>query len=51
VADGYSASMGARELRRAVMRLVDDELSDALLTGRVRCCPLSLLASAAAARV
>lgn len=45
VADGYSASMGARELRRAVMRLVDDELSDALLTGRVRCCPLSLAAS------
>ena len=35
VEEGYSESMGARELRRAVMRLVDDNLSDAILTGEV----------------
>lgn len=33
---GYNEAMGARELRRAVTRLVDDALSDALLRGEVR---------------
>lgn len=33
---GYNESLGARELRRAVTRLVDDALSDALLRGEVR---------------
>ena len=31
--EGYNQAMGARELRRAVMRLVDDPLSDFLLSG------------------
>jgi ATP-dependent Clp protease ATP-binding subunit ClpC len=33
--EGYSEVNGARELRRAVVRLVDDPLSDAILFGRV----------------
>lgn len=33
---GYNEALGARELRRAVTRLVDDALSDALLRGEVR---------------
>ena len=36
VAEGYNEAMGARELRRAVTRLVDDTLSDAVLRGEVR---------------
>lgn len=36
VAQGYNEAMGARELRRAVTRLVDDALSDAVLRGEVR---------------
>lgn len=36
VAAGYNEAMGARELRRAVVRLVDDALSDAVLRGEVR---------------
>ena len=36
VAEGYNEAMGARELRRAVTRLVDDALSDAVLRGEVR---------------
>lgn len=35
IEEGYSESMGARELRRAVTRVVDDALSDALITGKV----------------
>lgn len=35
VAEGFDEAMGARELRRAVTRLVDDPLSDALLLGEV----------------
>lgn len=35
VAEGYNEAMGARELRRAVVHLVDDPLSDALLRGEV----------------
>ena len=35
IEEGYSETMGARELRRAVTRVVDDALSDAILTGRV----------------
>ena len=31
--EGYNQAMGARELRRAVMRLVDDPLADFLLNG------------------
>lgn len=34
--EGYNEAMGARELRRAVTRLVDDALSDAVLRGEVR---------------
>jgi len=35
IEEGYSDTMGARELRRAVTRIVDDALSDAILTGAV----------------
>lgn len=35
IEEGYSEEMGARELRRAVTRCVDDPLADALLSGRV----------------
>jgi ATP-dependent Clp protease ATP-binding subunit ClpC len=34
--EGYSEAMGARELRRAVTRIVDDALSDAMLHGKVK---------------
>jgi ATP-dependent Clp protease ATP-binding subunit ClpC len=33
VADGFDAAYGARPLKRAITRLVDDPLSDALLAG------------------
>ncbi|BDA47991.1 ATP-dependent Clp protease ATP-binding subunit ClpA homolog [Coccomyxa sp. Obi] len=33
--EGYSQEYGARPLRRAIMRLVDDPLSDAVLGGRL----------------
>ena len=36
IEEGYSETMGARELRRAVTRIIDDGLSDAILTGRVQ---------------
>jgi ATP-dependent Clp protease ATP-binding subunit ClpC len=42
-AEGYNESMGARELRRAVTRLVDDALSDALLRGEVRAGEVAVL--------
>lgn len=35
IEEGYSESMGARELRRAVTRVIDDALSDAILMGQV----------------
>jgi ATP-dependent Clp protease ATP-binding subunit ClpC len=35
IEEGYSLEMGARELRRAVMRCIDDPLADALLAGAV----------------
>ena len=35
IEEGYSEDMGARELRRAVTRIIDDALSDAILTGAV----------------
>ena len=33
---GFSESMGARELRRAVTRFVDDALSEAIVSGKIR---------------
>ena len=36
VEQGWNEAMGARELRRAVTRLVDDALSDAVLRDEVR---------------
>jgi ATP-dependent Clp protease ATP-binding subunit ClpA len=38
VEQGWNEAMGARELRRAVTRLVDDALSDAVLRDEVRLC-------------
>ena len=35
VSEGYDQEYGARPLRRAIVRLVDDALSDALLHGRL----------------
>ncbi len=35
VAEGHSEELGARELRRAVTRLVDDPLAEAALAGRL----------------
>ena len=35
VGEGYDQEYGARPLRRAIVRLVDDALSDALLHGRL----------------
>ncbi len=36
VEEGYSPSYGARPLRRAIMRLLEDSLAEEILTGRVR---------------
>ncbi len=41
--EGFSESMGARELRRAITRIVDDALSDAMLAGAVRAGDTALL--------
>ena len=46
VGEGYNEAMGARELRRAVTRLVDDALSDAVLHGRVGAAPCGELCAA-----
>ena len=35
VAEGYDPSYGARPLRRAIMRLLEDSLAEAILSGRV----------------
>ena len=35
VAEGFDPSYGARPLRRAIMRLLEDSLADAILSGRV----------------
>ena len=34
--EGYSESMGARELRRVVVRLVDDPLSESIVRGQIK---------------
>ncbi|MFW6358257.1 MAG: ATP-dependent Clp protease ATP-binding subunit [Chroococcales cyanobacterium] len=36
VEEGYDPSYGARPLRRAIMRLLEDELAEAILSGRVK---------------
>jgi len=36
VSEGYNQSYGARPLRRAIMRLLEDSLSEEILTGKVR---------------
>ncbi|MFN4857515.1 MAG: ATP-dependent Clp protease ATP-binding subunit [Pseudanabaena sp.] len=36
VQEGYNPSYGARPLRRAIMRLLEDSLADEILTGKVR---------------
>ncbi|MBD2103093.1 ATP-dependent Clp protease ATP-binding subunit [Leptolyngbya sp. FACHB-261] len=36
VQEGYNPSYGARPLRRAIMRLLEDSLAEAMLTGRIR---------------
>jgi ATP-dependent Clp protease ATP-binding subunit ClpC len=36
VAEGYDPSYGARPLRRAVTRLLEDSLAEALLTGDIK---------------
>lgn len=36
VNEGYSPSYGARPLRRAIMRLLEDSLAEAMLSGRVQ---------------
>ena len=36
VREGYNQSYGARPLRRAIMRLLEDSLSEEILTGKVR---------------
>ena len=43
IEEGLSETMGARELRRAVTRIVDDALSDAILTGKVAAGQIALL--------
>jgi ATP-dependent Clp protease ATP-binding subunit ClpC len=48
IEEGYSESMGARELRRAVTRVVDDALSDAILTGQVVTGQIAVLRKASA---
>jgi len=36
IADGYDPSYGARPLRRAIMRLLEDRLAEAILSGKLR---------------
>jgi ATP-dependent Clp protease ATP-binding subunit ClpC len=36
VQEGYNPSYGARPLRRAIMRLLEDSLAEEILTGKVR---------------
>ncbi len=36
VEEGYNPSYGARPLRRAVMRLLEDSLAEEVLTGRIK---------------
>ena len=36
VEEGYNPSYGARPLRRAVMRLMEDSLAEEVLTGRIK---------------
>jgi ATP-dependent Clp protease ATP-binding subunit ClpC len=36
VEEGYSPSYGARPLRRAIMRLLEDVLAEEILSGRVK---------------
>jgi ATP-dependent Clp protease ATP-binding subunit ClpC len=36
VEEGYSPSYGARPLRRAIMRLLEDSLAEEVLSGRIR---------------
>jgi ATP-dependent Clp protease ATP-binding subunit ClpC len=36
VEDGYSPSYGARPLRRAIMRLLEDSLAEAMLSGQIK---------------
>ncbi len=36
VEEGYNPSYGARPLRRAVMRLLEDSLAEEVLSGRIK---------------
>jgi ATP-dependent Clp protease ATP-binding subunit ClpC len=36
VTEGYDPSYGARPLRRAIMRLLEDSLAEAILSGEIR---------------
>jgi len=36
VAEGYSPAYGARSLRRAIMRLLEDNLAEAMLSGQIK---------------
>jgi len=36
VDEGYSPSYGARPLRRAIMRLLEDSLAEEILSGRIK---------------
>ena len=36
IEEGYNPSYGARPLRRAIMRLLEDTLAEAMLSGRVK---------------
>jgi len=36
VEEGYNPSYGARPLRRAIMRLLEDSLAEEILSGRVK---------------
>ena len=36
ITEGYSPSYGARPLRRAIMRLLEDSLAEEILSGRIK---------------
>ena len=36
IQEGYSPSYGARPLRRAIMRLLEDSLAEEILSGRIK---------------
>jgi len=36
VEEGYNPSYGARPLRRAIMRLLEDSLAEEILSGRIK---------------